>query len=84
MKILIIRHGDPDYENDTLTEHGRLEAEYLAEHSLRYGFLHGAAANDGLKKRTDNGFPLSQRVKKPSGAVAPKKAPSDEGAGKNL
>ena len=31
MKILIIRHGDPDYENDTLTEHGRLEAEYLAE-----------------------------------------------------
>ena len=31
MKILIIRHGDPDYENDSLTEHGRLEAEYLAE-----------------------------------------------------
>lgn len=31
MKILLIRHGDPDYENDTLTEKGRREAEYLAE-----------------------------------------------------
>ena len=31
MKILIIRHGDPDYEHDTLTRHGWREAEYLAE-----------------------------------------------------
>lgn len=31
MKILIIRHGDPDYEHDTLTEKGRREAEYLSE-----------------------------------------------------
>lgn len=31
MKILIIRHGDPDYENDTLTERGRREAALLAE-----------------------------------------------------
>ena len=31
MKLLIIRHGDPDYENDTLTEKGRREAELLAE-----------------------------------------------------
>ena len=31
MKILIIRHGDPDYENDALTELGRREAEALAE-----------------------------------------------------
>ena len=29
MKILIIRHGDPDYKNDTLTEVGKLEAEFL-------------------------------------------------------
>lgn len=32
MKILIIRHGEPDYENDTLTEKGRREAECLADH----------------------------------------------------
>lgn len=31
MKILIIRHGDPDYTIDSLTEKGRKEAELLAE-----------------------------------------------------
>lgn len=30
MRILIIRHGDPDYAHDTLTEKGRKEAELLA------------------------------------------------------
>ena len=31
MKLLIIRHGDPDYKNDSLTEQGWREAECLAE-----------------------------------------------------
>ena len=31
MKIFIIRHGDPDYKNDTLTERGWEEAKLLAE-----------------------------------------------------
>lgn len=31
MKILIIRHGDPDYAVDSLTEKGRREAELLSE-----------------------------------------------------
>ncbi|MGN0602352.1 MAG: histidine phosphatase family protein [Oscillospiraceae bacterium] len=31
MKILIIRHGDPNYEIDNLTEKGRREAELLSE-----------------------------------------------------
>ena len=31
MRILIVRHGDPDYENDTLTEKGKREATLLAE-----------------------------------------------------
>lgn len=31
MKLLIIRHGDPDYEHDSLTEKGWREAGYLAE-----------------------------------------------------
>ncbi len=30
MRILIIRHGDPDYERDTLTEKGKREASLLA------------------------------------------------------
>ena len=31
MRILIIRHGDPDYENDSLTELGHRQAESLSE-----------------------------------------------------
>lgn len=31
MKIVIIRHGDPDYEKDGLTEKGKIEAELLAK-----------------------------------------------------
>lgn len=31
MKLLIIRHGDPDYVNDSLTPKGRREAELLSE-----------------------------------------------------
>lgn len=31
MRILIVRHGDPDYQNDTLTEKGRREAQLLAQ-----------------------------------------------------
>ena len=31
MRIIIIRHGDPDYVNDTLTEKGWREARLLAE-----------------------------------------------------
>jgi len=30
MEVLLVRHGDPDYENDTLTETGHREAEQLA------------------------------------------------------
>ena len=31
MKLLLIRHGDPDYEIDSLTEKGHREAQLLAE-----------------------------------------------------
>lgn len=31
MKLLMIRHGDPDYEKDSLTEKGWKEARYLSE-----------------------------------------------------
>ena len=31
MKLLIVRHGDPDYEHDTLTETGHAEAACVAE-----------------------------------------------------
>lgn len=31
MKIIIVRHGDPDYEHDSLTPKGWREAEFLSE-----------------------------------------------------
>lgn len=34
MRIYIIRHADPDYENDTITPSGHLEAQALAERML--------------------------------------------------
>jgi broad specificity phosphatase PhoE len=36
MKLVFIRHGDPDYKNDTLTEKGWREAELLAERILNW------------------------------------------------
>ena len=44
MKLLIVRHGDPDYKNDSLTEKGWHEAEYLSE-----------MLSDQLKEQTQNG-----------------------------
>lgn len=35
MKLLIIRHGDPDYSVDNLTEQGRREAQALADFLMR-------------------------------------------------
>ncbi len=35
MKLLMIRHGDPDYSIDSLTEKGWKEAEYLSERISR-------------------------------------------------
>ncbi len=35
MKILIVRHGDPDYKHDSLTDRGRIEAELLSERLVK-------------------------------------------------
>lgn len=37
MKILIIRHGDPNYETDSLTEQGKIEAELLSDKLCNMG-----------------------------------------------
>lgn len=36
MELWIVRHGDPDYKNDTLTEKGVVEAKLLAERLSKY------------------------------------------------
>ena len=35
MKLLIVRHGDPDYAKDSLTEKGWREARYLSERLIK-------------------------------------------------
>lgn len=40
MRILLIRHGDPDYEHDTLTEKGRREAVLLGQAAPSMGIDH--------------------------------------------
>ena len=35
MRLIIVRHGDPDYEHDTLTAQGHREAQLAAERLSR-------------------------------------------------
>ncbi|SDA23679.1 probable phosphoglycerate mutase [Ruminococcus sp. YE71] len=37
MRVLIVRHGEPDYAHDCLTENGRHEAELLGERIAKLG-----------------------------------------------
>ena len=36
MRLLLIRHGEPDYSGDTLTEKGKREAELLSRRMEKY------------------------------------------------
>ena len=36
MRILLIRHAEPDYSVDSLTPKGRVEAELLSRRLIRY------------------------------------------------
>lgn len=40
MRLYIIRHGDPDYVNDSLTEKGQMEAAALADYLPRLNLTH--------------------------------------------
>ena len=42
MRLILIRHGDPDYEHDTLTSKGRREAALLAERTKTWKADDGA------------------------------------------
>ena len=37
MRIIFVRHGEPDYEKDCLTETGKLQAEAAARRLEREG-----------------------------------------------
>lgn len=52
MKLLIIRHGDPDYVNDTLTEIGHKEADLLAKFLTNQKIDHIYASPLGRAQKT--------------------------------
>ena len=39
MKRIIVRHGDPDYEKDSLTEKGFREAEAIVPRMCSYALI---------------------------------------------
>ena len=41
MKLLFVRHGEPDYEHDSLTEKGDREASLLADMLCRMDIKDG-------------------------------------------
>lgn len=44
MRIIFIRHGDPNYENDCLTEKGEREAKLLAKRVAKWENISGFTA----------------------------------------
>lgn len=52
MRLLIIRHGDPDYEHDGLTETGKREAELLSERLAKMDISRYYVSSMGRAKAT--------------------------------
>ena len=58
MKLLLIRHGEPDYTIDSLTEKGWKEAELLAERISKLDVKYCANAMWNEKIRNAEGISL--------------------------
>ena len=56
MLLYIIRHGDPNYNPDSLTERGKLQAAALAKRLARYGV--DRIYSSPLKRAADRGTNL--------------------------
>lgn len=52
MRILFIRHGEPDYEHDCLTEIGKLQAAAAADRLAREGITQICASPQGRARET--------------------------------
>ncbi|MCI5939900.1 MAG: histidine phosphatase family protein [Candidatus Enteromonas sp.] len=68
MKITIIRHGDPDYEHDSLTEKGFKQAELLKEVLLRRHFDEIYLSPYGRAQRTAEPY-LKAMNREPDGVL---------------
>ena len=60
MRLLIIRHGDPDYSIDSLTEKGWREAEYLSRRLVKEGIT--AAYRSPLGRAGDTAKPTLEKT----------------------
>lgn len=52
MKLYIIRHGDPDYVHDCLTDLGKLQAEAVAPRLASYGITRIITSPQGRARQT--------------------------------
>ncbi len=62
MRILLIRHGDPDYENDTVTEKGKREAELLSDRLAKEGI--DKIYCSPLGRAQDTALPTAKKIGK--------------------
>ena len=52
MRMIFVRHGEPDYENDCLTEKGKLQAAAAAERLKREGIMEIYSSPNGRAFQT--------------------------------
>lgn len=63
MRIIIIRHGDPDYEIDGLTEKGKVEVEYLRQRMVKEDITNVYCSTLGRARLTAQPFLDSLNIK---------------------
>ena len=63
MRIIIIRHGDPDYEIDGLTEKGKVEVEYLRRRMVKENITKVYCSILGRARLTAQPFLDSLKIK---------------------
>ncbi len=68
MKIWIVRHGDPDYSIDSLTEMGKKQADLLAETLMKHHFDEIYLSPLGRAQRTAKPY-LELSGRKPDGVL---------------
>ena len=56
MRLIIVRHGDPDYENDCLTELGHYQAELVAKRLMDEGIQEIYSSPQGRARETAEHF----------------------------
>ena len=57
MRIVLVRHGKPDYATDSLTELGKLQAEATAPRLMREGISEIYSSTMGRALQTAEPFP---------------------------